>query len=333
MKHILFILLFACFLSTSAQVPQGNKTKQNTTTTPLNTISNSKRDTFTDSPVPTSAPKAGQGSTKAAAATSSQKPGSQSAKQGAPTGKVYNVRTAEEFLNALGSNRTIRVNSHFNLTPALASYISRNKIKTVKGNNCYYPTSGIYVKDWGEYELTFYGIQNLTIEGVNVATAHIQIEHYAAFVLSFENCSNIKLKNLTLGHVEQGACDGGVVQMNSCSNCSITNCDLYGCGTYGICADGSDHITFSNSTIRDCSYGIMWLDGCSDVHFTGSKFIRNEEFELIGILNCAKVDFTNCKISQNKGTLFHFNCNVLFKNCTISHDSSKMGTTGYANYR
>lgn len=56
MKNILLILLFACSLTTVAQVPQGKKTKQNTTTTPLNTTSEPKRDTFTDTPLPT-APK------------------------------------------------------------------------------------------------------------------------------------------------------------------------------------------------------------------------------------------------------------------------------------
>lgn len=56
MKNILLILLFACSLTTIAQVPQGKKTKQNTTATPLNTTSEPKRDTFTDTPLPT-APK------------------------------------------------------------------------------------------------------------------------------------------------------------------------------------------------------------------------------------------------------------------------------------
>lgn len=245
---------------------------------------------------------------------------------------VYTVSTAEQFLNAIGSNRTIRVAAGFNLSQALNSYANTGRIKVLTSNS-YFTTAGAYVHNFGDTnydELTLYNIQNLTIEGTSMATAHLQIEEEAAFVLAFDNCSNIKLRYLTLGHIPQGYCGGGVIEMNNCQDFTIENCDLYGCGTEGISADGSDHCIFKNSTIRDCSYHIMHLNGCNDFHFSNSRFIRNKEFDLINVSNCSNVDFTSCKISQNKGKLFNLNCNVTFKGCTINHDSSSMGTSSYA---
>lgn len=250
-----------------------------------------------------------------------------------PTGNIFLVRNAEEFINAIGSNRTIRIMSDFNLTPAIKSLVAKKNIKRSDRDNPYYSNAGFYIQDtyaFDQKELVFFKINNLTIEGVNMETAHIQTEHHGAFVLSFENCSNITLKNLTLGHVPQGFCRGGVIEMNNCRNCAIKDCDLYGCGTYGICSAYSNNITFSNSTIRDCSYGIMVLENCKDFHFKGSKFIRNKEFDLIDIKNCSNVGFTNCNISQNSGILFKLNNRVSFSNCSISHDTDKMGTSNYA---
>lgn len=306
MKHLLTSLLLLFSLNTLAQttVVTGPKKKPQTTT-----------------------PAKPKPVTPAAKPQAKQTPKA----SGAKVGNVFSVKTAEEFVNAIGSNRTIRVTSRFDLTPTLLSLVAKNKIMRSDSENRYYSNAGVYAQDtYDEMELVLYNIHNLTIEGVNMATAHIQTEHYGAFVLVLESCSNVKLENLTLGHVEQGICMGGVVEMNNSKNCTINNCDLYGCGTYGICADNSDYCTFDNSTIRDCSYGIMILNGCSNFHFTNSKFIRNKEFDLINISNSTNVDFTNCNISQNKGKLFDFNCNVLFNNCSIFHDADKMGTTNFA---
>ena len=244
--------------------------------------------------------------------------------------KVISVGNAREFIKAIGSNRTIRINAGFNLTPAMIEFAAKGTIMKTDASNPQYTNPGVYIcEGWGEKELVFYNIHNLTIEGVHMRTAHIQTSHTSVFVMRFEECTNVKLKNLTLGHVPAGYCGGGVVDMKNCRKCTIEHCDLYGCGTYGICAERSEYCYILNSTIRDCSEGIMTLDNCYDFHFNNCKLIRNKEFDLIRVSNCSNIDFTNCEIALNKGVLFKLDSNVTFKECKISHDANKMGTTNY----
>jgi hypothetical protein len=101
-----------------------------------------------------------------------------------------------------------------------------------------------------------------------------------AWVLSFSNCRDLTFNNLTMGHLTAGYCQGGVIRFQNCSGVAIRGCDLYGSGTYGFEFLDCTDINIENTTVRDCSYGILKIANSSSVTFTDCYFGNNREFDL-----------------------------------------------------
>ena len=136
-------------------------------------------------------------------------------------------------------------------------------------------------------------------------------------VLNFEDCNNVSLNGLTMGHTQAGACDESVITFSNSMDISLSAMDLYGCGMYGFTAkDESGNIYIQNCTIRDCEAGPFyitepvgkyefrncWLNGS----FGGGYYEPSEEAELI---------FAECNFGQNETNYWHFNQDAVFENC------------------
>ncbi len=172
-------------------------------------------------------------------------------------------------------------------------------------------------------EYIFSNISNLTIRTEDGEHATITVSPRYANVMTFENCGNITLKGLTLGHtIEEGFCTGGVLNFINSSNVNIDMCNMYGCGIYGIMADGLNALNVTNSEIYECTDGIMNIRNVKSAVFDNVKMHDCGEFGLIVTLDCESVEFTNCEIYENRGsTLFYqSNSNVSVKNSKI-HDN------------
>ena len=173
---------------------------------------------------------------------------------------TYYVHTADEFLDALGSDRMLVLDAgEYNLTQA--------EHYGVNG-------AGYSWKDTmaDGYELTLSNVENLTILGAGPGETSIVTEPRYANVLSFERCAGITAANLTVGHtVEPGYCVGGVLNFLDSDDVFIDNCDLYGCGTVGIIAANCRKIVADSTVIRECSYGAIQAESCYDVRFTGGE--------------------------------------------------------------
>ena len=115
---------------------------------------------------------------------------------------------------------------------------------------------------------------------------------------------------------------GGVVGLYGCEGISINNCDLFGCGTYGIEATLTSGLVMKNSIIRDCSYGIMLLNGLTDSRFEFCDFMRNQS----GISsrdNCKGLKFSDCRFTQN-GTQSLMLPKAVYTRCEI-HNPDEEG--------
>lgn len=157
-----------------------------------------------------------------------------------------------------------------------------------------------YGVDSGEYwywtdpfdgpELTIQGVSNLTIRGAGedrTANTLSAVPRYA-FVLNFENCANIYLEGLTIGHTkEPGECRGGVVSFWNSQDILIENCGLYGCGTWGVEANNSKNIQIVSNEIYECSIGGVTLSNCDDVNIDGNTF-RDLPSEIV-IYGCGNI--------------------------------------------
>ena len=215
--------------------------------------------------------------------------------------KTIEVSNAQEFLEALGSDRIIEMDytGDYNLSEWDPYLVSKgNMPKLARG------VSWSEVFDGGELVLN--GIKNLTIrcEGAEGVKAEIVINPRYSFVMKFENCRNIAMEGLSAGHSEGSYCEGGVFSFTDSSQIAITNTRMYGCGTEGLTLSNVSGMNVTDSGIYDCTYYIMTVTGGENITFMDCMFIDNQEFTLINVSGTKNMSFRNCYFNDNKGQMF-----------------------------
>ncbi|MBR2950721.1 MAG: right-handed parallel beta-helix repeat-containing protein [Lachnospiraceae bacterium] len=110
-------------------------------------------------------------------------------------------------------------------------------------------------------ELVVTGVSGLSIASASGLAADTEIvtDPRYANVLRFENCSDIGMMDLTMGHSDTGDCVGDVLYFTQTSDIVLSGMDLYGCGVYGIGTDACARLACFDSTIRDCENGTLEL--------------------------------------------------------------------------
>lgn len=191
------------------------------------------------------------------------------------------VTTADEFIAAIAPNTEIIVD---------AELIDFSKASG------YGKTNGEYYRWDDPYDgpqLVITGVSNLTIRSaaddhtINVLSA---VPRYA-YVMMFENCSNIHVKGLTVGHTEEpGYCLGGVLGFRNSQDILVEDCGLYGCGTVGVMGESSKNMQIVNNDIYECSVGGVEFTNCYDVNVDGNTFrdLGGPEFRVYGcgVITC-----------------------------------------------
>ncbi len=196
------------------------------------------------------------------------------------------VSTAEEFVNALGSNKKILLNEGiYNLSDVTQEYSSNPQVywQEVHDGN----------------ELSLYGVHNLTIQGVGDNPSEIIIEPRYAYVLNFISCSGINISNIKAGHTEEGYCLGGVFAFSESSDIQIDNSHMYGCGTEGLRLEDVSNMSVRNSSIYECTYYIMSVNGCENILFDNTLFRDNGIFSLVNIRNTKGFSIENSEFKNN----------------------------------
>lgn len=239
--------------------------------------------------------------------------------------EVIFVATEEQFLEALGNNLVVEIGTdvHLNLSTILyqrdlfAGIDGRAWSTTAKrGSDA--PT--IICEPCGDgHQLTLQNFSNLIIRGRN--NSSIEVDPRYAFCLSFVDCSNCRVENLTIGHSEGGSCEGGVIGITGGRGNSIVSCDLYGCGTYGIVARETNALSVSCTNIHDCTYGIMELWDSENITFEDCDFFHNREFDLISNMDSPNTVFRGCRFYDNWAdvALFVSNLDITLYNCEVYH--------------
>ena len=116
-------------------------------------------------------------------------------------------------------------------------------------------------EEYDGLQLVITGVSGLSIASASGLAADTEIvtDPRYADVLRFENCSDIGIMDLTMGHSDTGNCYGDVLSFIQCGDIVLSGLDLYGCGVYGISTSGCTRLTCFDSTIRDCEYGALEL--------------------------------------------------------------------------
>ena len=102
--------------------------------------------------------------------------------------RIFKVKNEEQFINKLGSNRTLLLtNDTYDLTNIIMKY----------DKNIYF--QNVY----DGRELILQNIKNLKIVGKRDNPVSILVQPRYATVLNFINSKNITLKNLKIGHAPE----------------------------------------------------------------------------------------------------------------------------------
>ena len=177
-------------------------------------------------------------------------------------GAEVTVRTVDEFLAAIGPDRTIVLEGGLFDLSAARAYGS-------VGSLYYY-----WQQSYDGPELVIDGAAGLTIRAASEdpkATTITAVPRYAN-VLCFKNCDGLTLSGFTAGHTaEPGACSGGVLYFESCTGVTVDACRLYGCGILGIQAYLCSDISVLDSEIFDCSVGAVETSHCEGIRFSGCE--------------------------------------------------------------
>lgn len=185
--------------------------------------------------------------------------------------REYHVTTVDEFLAAIGSDRTIYLDAElFDLSKA--------------GHFGGYGGANYYWQDnFDGPGLVISGVMNLNIIGMGKDKTNIETLPRYADVLSFLNCYAVTVQDLTVGHtLGAGACAGDVISFRDCGYCKVSDCGLFGCGVNGINAYECQGLMFRDTEIYECSgYGAI-IQNSYDTVFEGCS-IHDCEYDTVWV--------------------------------------------------
>lgn len=189
------------------------------------------------------------------------------------------VSTADEFLAAIAPDTEILLDAELIDLSEAAGYGQTD-------GEYYYWSEG-----YDGPELRIANVSNLTIRGtgenhdVNVISC---VPRYA-YVLTFENCSNIYTVGFTAGHTkEPGSCMGGVLCFRNSQDILVEDCGLFGCGTLGVMGESSRNMQIVNNEIYECSVGGVEFTNCDAVNVDGNTF-RDLGGPIFRIYSCGTI--------------------------------------------
>ena len=170
----------------------------------------------------------------------------------------FHVKSADEFIDAIGSNRRIVVEAE------LLDFSTATEYGKSSGEFFYwqdnYDGPGLYIT----------GVENLEIVGQGKDKTTLQATPRYAEVLFFEDCREVSIRDLTAGHLKEapGSCLGDVLEFKGCSDCEISGCGLFGCGVNGIAAEKCENFKITEIEVYECSNEGAVLMNCKNFSFT-----------------------------------------------------------------
>jgi len=153
------------------------------------------------------------------------------------------VSNAEELQNALGSNRTVILDT------------------------------GLYLFDQG---IRMDNIINLSIIGEDREHTRIVVKDSYDDIITLDSTQQITISNLTLDHEPQGNCLGGVILVTESRDIDLHHLNLFGSGIEGLTLYHVDGLKLMDSRIWDCSVYSMTITDSKNITI-GRTVIENDQ--------------------------------------------------------
>lgn len=238
---------------------------------------------------------------------------------------VVTINSTEELLEAIAPGASISVApGYYNMS----DYIE--ELWMTEGDDWNARHDYVQLSDcYDGVEIVIQNVDGLSITGgsEDVTEVELVVNPRYADVLKFQNCENIKLSTLTLGHTETGECAGSVVLLSACENVELRNVDLYGCGVIALeCEAGTGDVSVYDSALRDCSFGPLSIDsGTGKFDFYDCALTGSEGGGYYGA-GRAEVSFYRCVFGERETDYWAFRDDVHTEDCTWDE------TTEYPEY-
>lgn len=123
----------------------------------------------------------------------------------------------------------------------------------------------------------------------------------SAAVLQFENCNNITVSGLTVGHInpmKEYMCEGAVLCFENSNEVTINSCNLYGCGAEGIYAENTQNISVNSSQIYSCTFAGIWLAEKSQAAVSNSVFRDSKLDGGLLRIDSSTISCNNCQVKN-----------------------------------
>lgn len=169
---------------------------------------------------------------------------------------VVLVDSAESFVKAIASGATIRIKpGRYDISEAAG-----------KGSG-----SAVEWVDTGDgLGLTIKGVRGLTIEGGGASNTELFTASSGAEVIAFEECENITLKGVSLGHVPADDIQGWVLTFTDVAGVTLHDVEIRGSGeVFGLHTSGVSDL---KATDLVASGAASLLTDTTNAAFTGAKF-------------------------------------------------------------
>ena len=201
-------------------------------------------------------------------------------------GTEVNVKTIDEFLAAIGPDRTVILDgTNFDLS----------KAKNYGGKSTSYYR---WEEEPDGYQLVIHDVDNLTIKAKNPdpsATTLEALPRYAT-VLVFKNCNNVNVAGFTAGHTkEKGTCAGGVLYFDGCEKIKVEKMRLYGCGDMGIDTFESNDIDVIETEIYECTSGACDFRDTTGINLKDCN-IHDVPSPALAFTNCSNMTWNGQKL-------------------------------------
>lgn len=234
------------------------------------------------------------------------------------------VENAQEFVNAIGSNKRIL------LKPGIYNL---SNVRQVNNSD----NSVTWKVVYDGKEINIQNIHDLIIEGSEPGQVEINVDSCNAEIMNFNNVSNVTIKNIIAGHTpEPYHCNAGVLGFKNSTDISIMSSELYGCGSVGVELYKVKGLNASNCVIDHCSLKAISIYNSEDIKFTENKIVDHEAYSnIIDVSGSKDVTFEKCDLADNNNFEWSFieasdNSNIVLDKCTIK-DNTKAVDSNYYN--
>lgn len=209
--------------------------------------------------------------------------------------KIVTVSNVDEFLDAIGSDREIRMKKGEYRLDRAADYGKES-------SNPGYRWEEVY----DGYQLVIENVENLVIRGQDGEKTELLAKPRYAGVLNFTGSENIYIQGLTAGHaVEQGTCTGDVLAFRECSGVQVEESALFGCGAVAIRAEQCKDLKVTQSSLYECSYNAVVAWQCEELTVADCRIYNMDCLDaLFSLAYNQAVLIRNCLIENNTAAFF-----------------------------